>query len=253
MGKKDLIPWAAIDLVLAMTYRIIDDASIEEPKLARCISNVQSVTTELMAWSGDLLGLQVLLGMVLLFQGTTHPQLAMVLIGCAIRLAQSMGLPSTRASGTSDEPAQCRRVFWIAYILDKDLALRAKTPYTQFDAETDLELPEDEDHDIGIMVTHTREIRFNYLRTRSELAVIQGKVHNFLYSRTVQRLSQEQRAETKIRIVQLLSNWRNTLPRELLRSDSLFEEFSAIQNPRHLCVGRDLDQQSAVLSFPVCD
>jgi hypothetical protein len=83
------------------------------------MSNVQSVTTELMAWSGDILGLQVLLGMVILFQGTTNPQLAIVLIGSAIRLAQSMGLPSTRASDDPNESAQRRRVFWIAYILDK--------------------------------------------------------------------------------------------------------------------------------------
>lgn len=118
-GRKELISWAAINLVLAMTSRIMDDVPIEEPKLAQCMSNVQSVTTELMAWSGDILGLQVLLGMVILFQGTTNPQLAIVLIGSAIRLAQSMGLPSTRASDDPDESAQRRRVFWIAYILDK--------------------------------------------------------------------------------------------------------------------------------------
>ncbi|KAF5717075.1 Mut3p-like transcriptional activator [Fusarium globosum] len=166
--RKDLIPWAAINLVLAMTYRIMDDVPIEQPKLAQCMSNVQSVTTELMAWSGDILGLQ----------------LAIVLIGSAIRLAQSMGLPSARASDDPDESAQRGRVFWIAYILDRDLALRAKAPYTQFDAETDLELPDQcADNDMGILESCTGAIRFNYLRARSQMAIIQGKVHNFLYSR----------------------------------------------------------------------
>ncbi|KAF5555886.1 transcriptional activator Mut3p [Fusarium mexicanum] len=228
-GRKELIPWAAINLVLAMTYRIVDDVPIEEPKLAQCMRTVQSVTTELMAWSGDILGLQILLGMVILFQGTTNPQLAIVLIGSAIRLAQSMGLPSTRTSHDWDESAQRHRVFWIAYILDKDLALRAKAPYTQFDAETDLELPEPcGDDGMGILESCTGRIRFNYLRARSELAIIQGKVHNFLYSRRAQRLSEEQRAETKLRIEQLLSNWRSALPQELLRSDKLFQDFSTI-------------------------
>ncbi|SCN99274.1 related to transcriptional activator Mut3p [Fusarium fujikuroi] len=227
--RKDLIPWAAINLVLAMTYRIMDDVPIEQSKLAQCMSNVQSVTTELMAWSGDILGLQVLLGMIILFQGTTNPQLAIVLIGSAIRLAQSMGLPSARASDDPDGSAQRGRVFWIAYILDRDLALRAKAPYTQFDAETDLELPgQFGDDDMGILESCTGTIRFNYLRARSELAIIQGKVHNFLYSRTAQRLSQEQRAETKVRIEQMLSNWRSALPQELLRSDKLFQDFSTI-------------------------
>ncbi|KAF5646402.1 dehydrogenase s [Fusarium tjaetaba] len=228
-GRKELIPWAAINLVLAMTYRIMDDVAIEEPKLTQCMSNVQSVATELMAWSGGILGFQVLLGMVILFQGTTNPQLAIVLIGSAIRLAQSMGLPSARASDDLYEAAQRRRVFWIAYILDKDLALRAKAPYTQFDAETDLELPEQGvDDDMGILESYTGTTRFNYLRARSELAIIQGEVHNFLYSRTAQRLSQEQRKDTKLRIEQLLSNWRIALPQELLRSDKLFQDFSTI-------------------------
>ncbi|KAF4962576.1 hypothetical protein FSARC_9354 [Fusarium sarcochroum] len=231
--RQDLIPWAAVNIVLAITFRVIDGLSIEEPRLSRCIRNVQSATTELMAWGGDILGLQVLLGMVILFQGTTNPQLAIVLIGSAIRLAQSMGLPSTKTANDTVASAQRRRVFWIAYILDKDLALRAKAPYTQFDAETDLELPEEEEAGgLAILKSDTEDPRFNYLRARAELAIIQGKVHNFLYSRTAQRLTQEQRSETRFRIEHLLSNWQTGLPRDLLHPDGLSRRFSRI--PVHL-------------------
>lgn len=118
-SAQSLVPWAAINVVLAITYRVIDNLPIDNPKLSRCICNVQSTLTELMAWNDDLLGLQVLLGMVILFQGTTNPQLAVVLIGSAIRLVQSMGLPSSKASNDTPEGAQRRRVFWIAYVLDK--------------------------------------------------------------------------------------------------------------------------------------
>lgn len=118
-SAQSLVPWAAINVVLAITYRVIDDLPIDNPKLSRCICNVQSALTELMAWNDDLLGLQVLLGMVILFQGTTNPQLAIVLIGSAIRLVQSMGLPSNKASNNTAESTQRRRVFWIAYVLDK--------------------------------------------------------------------------------------------------------------------------------------
>ncbi|KAM0289086.1 hypothetical protein ACHAO9_006306 [Fusarium lateritium] len=214
--RQSLVPWAAINIVLAITYRVIDDLSIEDPNLAQCIRNAQSVTTELMAWSGDLLGLQVLLGMVILFQGTTNPQLAIVLIGSAIRLAQSMGLPSAKTADDTD-----------------DLSLRAKAPYTQFDAETDIALPEQaEEDDLGVLVSNLGDIRFNYLRARAELAVIQGRVHNFLYSRTAQRLNPEQRSETLFRIENLLSNWRNSIPQALMYSDGLFRRFSHM--PIHL-------------------
>ncbi|KAF5624426.1 dehydrogenase s [Fusarium sp. NRRL 52700] len=211
-GRKELIPWAAINLVLAMTYRIIHDGPIEEPKLAQCMRNVQSATTELMAWSGDMLGLQILLGMVILFEGTTNSQLAIVLIGSGIRLAQSMGLPSTRTFGDPDELAQRRRVFWIAYILDKDLAFRAKAPYTQFDAETDLNLAEQcGDDDTGIIESYKGTIS-------PQLPLQQNS------PTTVARAA----GRTKVRIEQLISNWSSALPKEILRSDTLFQYFFTI-------------------------
>ncbi|KFH46096.1 putative transcriptional regulatory protein-like protein [Hapsidospora chrysogenum ATCC 11550] len=228
-AKKSLIPWSAINIVLAISYRVLDDLPIDDTRLAQCIRNVQSVTTELMAWNEDLLGLQVLLGMVILFQGTTNPQLAIVLIGSAIRLAQNMGLPSRNANANlpPDASLQRRRIFWIAYILDRDLSLRAKAPYTQLDAETDLELPEQDDQDgIGILTSDTDHVQFDYLRARAELAVIQGKVHNLLYSRTAHRLNKEQRSETLSRIERMLSDWRNGIPAELMHSDGLFRRFS---------------------------
>lgn len=120
-SKRTLIPWAAINIVSAISYRVLDDLPMDDPRLARCIRSCQSATTELMAWGQDLLGLQVLLGMVILFQGTTNPQLAVVLIGSAIKLAQSLELPSQSADLTSPPAAslQRRRIFWIAYILDR--------------------------------------------------------------------------------------------------------------------------------------
>ncbi|KAL2692553.1 hypothetical protein Neosp_002963 [[Neocosmospora] mangrovei] len=227
-SKRTRVPWAAINIVLAISYRVIDDLSIDDPKLAQCISNVQSVTTELMAWSEDLLGLQVLLGMVILFQGTTNPQLAIVLIGSAIRLAQSMGLPSRNidSSQSSEALLHRHRVFWIAYILDKDLCLRSKSPYTQFDAETDQELPEQHAPDgAGILASDIDHIKFNHLRARAELAVIQGRIHNLLYGRTRHRLNEEQRAVSLSRIELMLANWRDAIPAELLHSEGLFKRF----------------------------
>ncbi|KAJ4007816.1 hypothetical protein NW766_009621 [Fusarium irregulare] len=219
-ARQSLVLWAAINVVLAITHRVVDDIPIDDPGLAQCIRNVQSVTTDLMSWTSDLLGLQVLLGMMILFQGTTNPQLVIVLVGSAIRLAQSMGLPASKRSHDTAAQLKRSRIFWIAYILDKDLSLRAKAPYTQFDAETDISLPEDIEGDaLGIMVSDLGDVRFNYLRARAELAVIQGRVHNLLYSRTAQRLSPEQRSETRFQIEILLSNWRSSIPQALMASD----------------------------------
>lgn len=129
------------------------------------------------------------------------------------------------------------KTFWYDHsgglILRKDLALRAKSPYSQFDAETDLELPEQDDDDgPGVLTSDTGDVRFNYLRARAQLTIMQGRVHNFLYSRSARRLTPEQRSQTLFRIEYSLSNWRNAIPQELMISDSLFRRFSPI--PIHL-------------------
>lgn len=124
-SHRSVVPWAAINIVLALNYRVLLDLPIHDPRLARCIQSVQSATTDLMAWNEDILGLQVLLGMVTLFQGTTNPQLAIVLIGSAVRLAQGLGLPSSAQSVNFSDVAslQRRRIFWIAYILDRVMCI----------------------------------------------------------------------------------------------------------------------------------
>ncbi|KAI1296962.1 fungal-specific transcription factor domain-containing protein [Xylaria venustula] len=215
-AKQTLVPWAAVNIVQAINYRLLDDLPLSDSRLSECIHNVRSVTTELMAWNKDLLGLQVLLGMVIIFQGTTDPQLATVLIAAAVRLAQGMGLPSRRELDglSSAESSQGSLVFWIAYILDRDLALRSKAAYTQFDTETDLELPklDGKDHS-GMLTSSAGGISINYMRKRIELAHVQGKAYDILYSR---RLTQDQRLHNISRVEKMLVEWRNKLPDELL-------------------------------------
>lgn len=79
---------------------------------------------------------------------------------------------------------------------------------------------------MGIFVSDVDCLRFNYLRARAQLAVIQGKIHNLLYSRTSHRLNEEQRSETLSRIQRSLSCWRDAIPAELFRSDRLLNLFS---------------------------
>ncbi|KAF7549348.1 hypothetical protein G7Z17_g6439 [Cylindrodendrum hubeiense] len=234
-SNQSLVPWAAINVVLGISYRVLDGLPIEVTGLAQCIRNVQSVTTELMMWRKDLLGVQVLLGMVILFQGTTDPQLAIMLAGSAMRLGQSIGLPSRKAlDGLSAADAlHRRRIFWIAYILDRDLALRAKAPYTQLDSETDIELPDiDAEDDMGIFTSKISSIRFNYLRARVQLAFVQRKANDILYSKRAHKLTVEQRVQNISSVEQMLFNWRNKIPVELLSADGLSHMIS--QLPIHL-------------------
>lgn len=132
-ANQSIIPWAAINVVLAISYRVLDNTSMHDVKFIRCLSNVRSATADLMAWNKDLLGVQTLLAMVILFQSTPDPQFPIVLSGSAMRLIQSMGLPSQRnlTGVPSSEALHRHRLFWIAYIFDRVclIAMISSHPY----------------------------------------------------------------------------------------------------------------------------
>lgn len=119
--QRSIISWAAINVVLAISYRVLEGRGSDDAALTRCIQNVRSVMSELMVQGQDLMGLQVLLGMVILFLGSSDFQLAIVLTGSVVRLAQSLKLNSKDAlkglSNTEKEHRTC--LFWLSYIYDR--------------------------------------------------------------------------------------------------------------------------------------
>lgn len=122
----DKVVWAAIQIVIALGLRTprpgTVDSGFEYTSMAhRCMLNAQSVVSELVTRNEDLLGIQVLLGIVMLFQDTKDPTPASVLIGAAVRLAHRLQLQSRDAvyNNSDEETLQRSRVFWIAYTLEK--------------------------------------------------------------------------------------------------------------------------------------
>lgn len=119
--KRSIVPWAAINVVLAISYRVLEGRGSDDSSLAQCLQNVRSVMSELMVQGKDLMGLQVLLGMVILFLGSSDFQLAIVLTGSVVRLTQSLQLNSKEALEglTGAEKAHRASLFWISYIYDR--------------------------------------------------------------------------------------------------------------------------------------
>ena len=119
--KRSIVPWAAINVVLAISYRVLEGRGPDDSALAQCLQNVRSVMSELMIQGKDLMGLQVLLGMVILFLGSSDFQLAIVLTGSVVRLTQSLRLNSKEALEglTGAEKAHRASLFWLSYIYDR--------------------------------------------------------------------------------------------------------------------------------------
>ncbi|KAJ4118751.1 hypothetical protein NW768_010812 [Fusarium equiseti] len=222
--KRSIVPWAAINVVLAISYRVLEGRGSDDSELARCLQNVRSVMAELMVQGKDLIGLQVLLGMVILFLGSSDFQLAIVLTGSVVRLAQSLRLNSKESleGFTSAEKAHRTSLFWLTYIYDREMSQRSQSRYHQLDSDTDMDLPDSNpETNLGMIISSIDSIRFNYIRVKARLAYIHGKVYNLLYSPVSRTLTQEEKNNTIIRIEKILAEWVQEMPTELHTAEGI--------------------------------
>ncbi|WQF89165.1 hypothetical protein CDEST_14179 [Colletotrichum destructivum] len=227
--------WAAINIAMALGYRCTlkepgnVEALIEDQKVLHHMRNVQSVVSDLVTREEDLLGIQVLVGMVVLFQGTKDPKPASVLIGTAIRLAHRMQLHD-RGSQRFYPPEIARqrsRVFWMVYVMDKDICLRSKTPSFQLDADIDLALPELYPNDGAGIIAAKNGSEFNFFRARVELSHIAGKVYDLLYSTRARKVSRQESQSRVTRLEEMLESWYDKIPAEF-RLDSVLQNIDAL-------------------------
>ncbi|KAF0635507.1 hypothetical protein FPSE5266_01975 [Fusarium pseudograminearum] len=219
-NTRDRARWAAIQCVLAIGYRtpqlsLTDSQVAQVEKADQCLRNVQSVVSELVTREDDLLGVQVLLGIVMLFQNSRDPKPAGVIIGTALRLAHRLRLHSQEAamSFPAAEAEHRSRVFWIAYVLDKDISLRGNTPSCQNDEDIDIPLPTIAPADsAGLVWTQNGQVHFNYHRRRVELAYIEGKVYDLLHSNRASRITPQERQIRIARLQSMLDQWYERIP-----------------------------------------
>lgn len=221
--------WAAVNIVLALAYRMPGRAtqdsaatdrlpSDRDEHVSRYLQNAQSALSQLVTRDEDLLGLQVLLGMVILFSSTGDSRPSLVLIGTAVRLAHRLRLQSRepQAMFSPEVNLQRSRIFWITYMLDKDISLRHQTPALQNDNDIDLDLPPVTPKDgAGDLYTTDGIIRFNVFRARVQLGHIQGLIYDTLFSTRSARLLPQQRNQQIMRLEGLLEDWRHCIPQAL--------------------------------------
>ncbi|KAI1468023.1 fungal-specific transcription factor domain-containing protein [Daldinia caldariorum] len=217
LTKKLRAVWAAINVVLALGYRIktVEAGEIivrfDDVKLKHCIDNAQRELDELVTREEDTLGIEVILGLVILFQTNTDQNPASVLIGTAVRLAHRLGLhmKSTLSQFSPDVAQHRSNIFWLCYYLDKDICFRSKIPSIQCDYDIDLDLPEDNGN---YLQSIDGSSQLNYLRARVQLAYLEGKIYDDLLSNRSSRISLEARQERVTHLDGLLNRWVQTIP-----------------------------------------
>lgn len=211
--------WASLNVALAIAHRLRVMSNLvpmeEDQKAWGYLKNALAVLAELTMRNTDLLSVQALLGMALFMQGTPNPQPSFFLTAAAIRLAHSIGLHK-RGSGFNLNPIeieQRQRVFWIAYILDKDICLRSGRPPAQDDDDMNVQLPSaDPDDNIGNIPLADGKGKVNLFRLMAEFATIESKVYNQLYSVTAAKQSDGELLNTIGELDQVLERWKDSIP-----------------------------------------
>ncbi|KAL7936689.1 fungal-specific transcription factor domain-containing protein [Trichoderma chlorosporum] len=211
--------WASLNCAFAIAHRLRVMSNLvpqeEDDKAWGYLKNAMGVFAELTMRNTDLLSVQALLGMALFMQGTPNPQPTFLLISAAIRLSHSIGLHK-KGTGFNLNPIeieQRKRVFWIAYMLDKDLCLRSGRPPAQDDDDMNVELPDATPEDnIGNIPLADGKGKMNLFRVMCEFAVIESNVYKRLYSAKAAKQSDGELLATIGELDQELEEWKDRIP-----------------------------------------
>ncbi|KAI5306614.1 hypothetical protein KEM55_008548, partial [Ascosphaera atra] len=211
--------WASINIALALAYRLrIITNTVpqgEDKKAWLYLKNAMGVLTELTMRNTDLLSVQALLGMAFFLQGTPNPQLTFFLVSAAIRLAHSIGL-HTKASGFNINPVEAEqrdRVFWIAYLMDKDICLRSGRPAVQDDDDMNVDLPSEDPADgVSNIPLSDGKGKVNLFRIMCRFGVIASKVYRKLYSARASRQTDGELLNIIGELDQEIEEWKRSIP-----------------------------------------
>jgi hypothetical protein len=247
--QRSRTSWAVINVVMAIAQYCsfgqigFGHADFSFSSVQDCLNKAQSALTEILMGDIELANLQVVLGLVIIFQCTSDIKPAVFLISTALRLCQVLGIHRSDSdfygNATPREALQPKRVFWIAYILDRDIAMRIRQAPIQQDTDVNLELPPkkpDEDAAGFVSTPEMDQHGFNVFRAHVELSQIQGYVYDALFSVRSQQLSPGKRAASCQEIRLLLKDWKARIP-ATLSAEALSQTHSYLPCiPKFLCM-----------------
>jgi hypothetical protein len=128
---KDPAWWASINVVLSMACRLRamtpDAAANDDQRSMEYLQNASALAQGLMLYGSSLSTVQAVLGMAIIIHGTATPGCYAVLVAAVVRLTHMIGLNRQDQYDPALTPAEIehqKRVFWIGYILDKDISFR---------------------------------------------------------------------------------------------------------------------------------
>ncbi|SCV28360.1 related to transcriptional activator Mut3p [Fusarium fujikuroi] len=201
--------WVSLNSVFALAQRRRAEAaqSAEAEDLAWAYaSNALAGTWDVLMRSTQLSSVQALLAIAWFFIGTPNPQPSFMLVGCAVRLAHSIGIhvESQDPSVSPAEGSMRKKVFWIAICLDRELCLRTGRPPCH-DLNAAYVDPPMGSLDETEIVKTVEGYELNLFKGQIQLAVIQSAIYQDLHSG---KGPTNCVTDTAADLLQRLENWR---------------------------------------------
>jgi len=209
--------WASLHGVIAVGIRLQNPADTTRESTAqawRYMHNALSVLTELMMRSNDLLSAQALLCMAVFTRGNGEPQASAMLVSCALRLLQILGLRQGKATTECDAVTsrQINRALRFAYMLDNENSMISTLPLIQTPGNLNIELPaEDPPDGLGVIPLEDGHSTFNLFRVMSELSVIAAKVFQELYTSNGRKRPEHEIVKIMVDLEQQLEEWKASI------------------------------------------
>lgn len=153
-------------------------------------------------------------------QTVMNPEGAFVLLGLAARIASSLGLHRhLEGFGLSrTEVEQRQKVFWLMYIMEKDLCNRIGRPSAIDDSDIGFEVPSQDSHHDDEIVISCRSIgirKFYPFQSMCGLARIQSRIYNKLYSASSRETTPTERLQSISMLDAELAEWKEEFPVEI--------------------------------------
>lgn len=236
-GLEDPAWWGSINIVLSQGYSLRamgpNRGPDDEQKSMIYLRNASIVGPQIMLWGADLLSLQALLGMAIVVHGTPTPGCYHMLVAAAVRLAYMIGLHRQQEYDpalTAIEIEQRKRVFWITYVLDKNVSLRSELPFIQNNDDINVELPTQDIRGGFLFLMSGRVETVDFFSLRVQLSIIQGMICKQLYSAKASYQSSRQREDAIQELDRVLKGWRDSIPLDFSPecSKSAFDGLSVV-------------------------
>ncbi|KAJ2899166.1 fungal specific transcription factor domain-containing protein [Zalerion maritima] len=211
--------WAIINTAIALSQTPFGNHDTTVPY----VRNARAVLDDLVLSGTDgMASLQITIGLAGIFYGSPDFMTSCsVLVSLAVRLAQRLRLYSKaqppEAEYSETEKLERNRLFWLTYIMDRDMSAKTRNPPLLRDEDIDVDLPAlDPEDGAGVVVSCDGNAKFNILRSRIQIAWVQGKIYDWICSARAARTPLAQRVQLTQKLEKVLQEWKNGVPSPFL-------------------------------------